>query len=534
MSRSTVQQVIGGGSKLLPRRLSVPELRIEHLWVLVPAVVMTWMSLMHPLPKLDFWWHLKVGEVIVTTGEIPRVDLFSFTRAGEPFLHQNWLGEIVYYLVYRIGDLPLLTVFNTVVLLLALIPIYRLCFRANDRLRVAVLCSLLAAYVLGFYSNMRPQSYSFIFFAVYYWILEEYREGRRDRLWLLPVLMVLWVNLHGAFVLGIGVVGLVLVSETIRRAVRGQRAGTLEPAALRKLALVLGLTLLAALLNPETYRVFAYVRQLQVDPASQTFVTEWQVPDVKQLSDILIFFAPFSLVVLVFFYARRRPDLTELALFLAFAVLGLAAIRSGIWFALIAAPILARHVSELEVPNLLSEVREWPYVGRLVRRVESRRQTEYPVRYRLNWAILALLLLFTVVLSPWVRPHLEAERLRPWLVEREIPVDAMDYIAEHELSGNIFHPQVYGDYLIWRLWPQQRSFFDGRVHLYDEDFARDYILTFHDDNWESRIAKYDIQYLLLPKDDEGAASIVADARSAEAWTLLYEDEVAVLFERRTG
>ncbi|MFQ5858041.1 MAG: hypothetical protein ACE5LU_20750, partial [Anaerolineae bacterium] len=140
---------------------------------------------MHPLRKLDFWWHLKMGEVIFTSGEIPRVDLFSSIQAGQPFVHQMWLGEVVYYLTYRAGGFPLLIVFSTVLLLLAFIPIYHLCLEASDRLRAPILCSLVAAFVLGLYSNLRPQSYSFVFFAAFYWILWGYREGRRDFRWAL-------------------------------------------------------------------------------------------------------------------------------------------------------------------------------------------------------------------------------------------------------------------------------------------------------------------------------------------------------------
>ena len=70
--------------------------RIEHLWMAVPALVVTWMGLMHPLWLLDFWWHLKVGEIIVNSGEMPRVALFSLTCAGQPFIYHDWLSEVLY------------------------------------------------------------------------------------------------------------------------------------------------------------------------------------------------------------------------------------------------------------------------------------------------------------------------------------------------------------------------------------------------------------------------------------------------------
>jgi hypothetical protein len=522
MSRNTAQSSI---------RRGILRLRIEHLWILLPAFLVTWMGFMHPLRRLDFWWHLKVGQVILTSGKIPQVDLFSFTQAGRPFIYQNWLGEVLYYLTYRAGGLPLLILFNTVLLLCSFLPILHLCLQANVQRRVGALCSLVAAFVLGMYSNVRPQVYSFVLFAAFYWILCRYRDGRRDLTWALPMLMVLWVNLHGAFVLGVGLIAIFLGAETARRLWYGPRADVLTSRALAQLALILVLTVLAILANPQGYHVFAYVRQLQVDPASQRLVTEWQVPDIKQWSDMLVFFGPLFLSLLVLFYPRGRLNLTELGLFLGFAIFGLSAVRNGIWFALVVTPLLARHVAGPDVANLPAETRVGPRLLVLVARLKRPRPQPRANHYGLNWVILICLLLLTVLLSPWVRPQLKSERLRPQLVEQGTPVGAMDYIAAHGLTGNIFHPQNYGDYLIWRLWPQQRSFIDGRVHLYPLDFVEDYILAQYDNQWESRLAKYDIRYLLLPKNEASWTLMIQDARGSPTWKLLYEDGLSVLFER---
>lgn len=529
-SQRASQQPLVGVNKF---PLAVPRLGIKHLWLLVPLLIVVWMGFMHPLRQLDFWWHLKMGEIIVTSEDIPRVDLFSFTQAGEPFVLQMWLGEATYYLTYRLGGFALLIAANTALLLLALIPVYHLCLEMSGRTRVGVLSALIAAFVLGLYSNLRPQTYSIALFSIFYWVLWGYREGRRDYLWTLPLLMAVWVNLHGAFVLGIGLIGLVLISEAIRRTVRESGVSMLKPRALAKLGLVLGLTLVATLANPEAHRIYAYVRDIQASGSVQLFTEEWQVPNIKNVNDVFKFFGPFLLLILTLLYSRRRLDLTELSLLLAFAVLGLSASRNGIWFTLIAVPLLARHAVALDLSDLLGELRGSRFVRGFARLSEHQEPAKRPSRYRLNWAILAVLLLFTIVLSPWIRPHLAAEGLRPRLIEKGTPVGAMDYIAAADLAGNIFHPQEYGDYLIWRLWPQQRSFFDGRVHLYDEEFVRDYILTFHDEHWERRLAKYDVQYLLLPKDGGNAQSIVEDARRSANWNLLYEDEISVLYENRS-
>ena len=79
------------------------QVSIEHLWLGLPVFALLWKSFLFPLPFLDFWWHLKIGEVIATTRSIPRIDLFFFTAAGQPFIVQNWLAELLYYGTYRFG-----------------------------------------------------------------------------------------------------------------------------------------------------------------------------------------------------------------------------------------------------------------------------------------------------------------------------------------------------------------------------------------------------------------------------------------------
>jgi len=506
--------------------------RIEHLWLSLPIILVVWKSFLHPLRVLDFWWHLKAGEVIVTTRSIPKTDLFSFTAAGKPFILQNWLTEALYYVVYRLGDLPLLVAMNTVLLVAALVPVYRLSWElSGHRLRLSALVTFMAALSLAIYSNMRPQVVSFAFFALFYWVLSGYRHRRRDLLWTLPLLMALWVNLHGAFVLGIGLMGAFLGGEAVRRLIHGPQADALSASELRKLVLILVLTLLATLVNPETYRVYAYVASVQADRASQLLVAEWQAPQIDRLEGILIFFGPFFVTLLALMCAAQRPDFTELTLFLGFAAFALTARRNGIWFVLVATPIVARYLPTIGWMELVASLRRFRLVDGLINRFERRERRSVPVRYGLNTLIAGGLLVITGLLSPWVHPRLGIERLGTTLWEPKTPVGAVDFIQEHNLQGNIFHPQIYGDYLIWRLWPRQRSFFDGRVHLFGESFVRNYLLTWHDRHWEERLEPYNIRYLLLSKDEENNQQMIESARASPRWRLRYEDEHSILFEK---
>lgn len=509
----------------------LPRLRIEHLWLAVPIFLVVGFGFLLKLRLVDFWWHLKIGEIIVNTRAIPRTDLFSFTAAGQPFILQNWLVEVLYYLTYRAGGLPLLVTLNAALLVAALLPVYSLCRRSTNRLRLGVVVAILPAVSLIYFGSVRSQVFSFALLSAFYWILHHYHRRQRDLLWALPVLMALWVNLHGAFVIGLALIGLFLCCEAASRLFYGAQSNTLTTGELSKLGLILMLTALATLVNPETYRVYGYILAVATNPASQALVVEWQPPRVDELESLLLFYGPFFISLLVLLYARRRPLLIELALFLAFAIFGLKALRNGVWFTLIAAPILARHLPTIRVWDFIQPLRRFRLVDSFILWVARRKDAVVPIRYRLNRQIALVMLTILVLVSPWIYPHLGNKLFGSTLWEPSTPVGAMDYIQQQRLQGNIFHPQIYGDYLIWRLWPQQRSFIDGRVHLFDNSVIRDYRLAFNDPHWDERLARYDIRYLLLSKVEEENHLMADTARTSNNWQVLYEDEQSILFEK---
>jgi len=108
----------------------------------------------------------------------------------------------------------------------------------------------------------------------------------------------------------------------------------------------------------------------------------------------------------------------------------------------------------------------------------------------------------------------------------------MDFIEEKGFEERTFHPQIYGDYLIWRLWPQQKSFVDGRVHLFGETFSRNYLAVFVDSCWEKRLEEFGIVFVLLSKAEDRGTKLGERVRSTGNWELIYSDEQTELFEKR--
>ena len=268
---------------------------------------------------------------------------------------------------------------------------------------------------------------------------------------------------------------------------------------------------------------YSYIWDVQTNPASQKLVTEWQSPSLRNPGD-MTFFAALFLGFLAFIYSAKR-DLTNLVLFSAFAALGLASIRGIIWFALIFPPILAAQLRELDLVPIRRALERWLPLRR------SRPATT--PRAALNLMLLALLAGVTVFLSPWVRPRFPLVKARSELVDSRIPREAVEFIAREGIQGHIFHPQEVGDYLIWRLYPQQRSFVDGRVHLYSEELWRDYVRILNGCGWEALLAKYQVQWVLLLQD-EGKGLLQRGLEETAGWESVYRDDQAVLYRKTSS
>jgi hypothetical protein len=501
------------------------KISIEQLWLLLPMFLITYKGFIFPLPQLDFWWHLKMGEVIGTTGTIPRADSFSFTATGQPFVLQNWLGELIYYATYRIGGFPLLVFLGTILTLSAFLLMYRLCREATENSRVVALVGFLAA--LGNYGFLRPQTYSFLLFAGFYFILVRYRERRRDQLWLLPLLMVLWVNLHGAFVLGLGLTLLYLACEACRRFIDPQRLDALTVSGIRKLAGVFILCGLATFSNPEGLGIYDYVRTVILDPGSQRLVAEWRPPQVNDFLGFLLFYCPFLLAVFTFIHARVKPDLTEVTLFAVFAILGLTAIRNAAWFSTITYPLLARYLPLLDL-GPLRPLRRYRAVDKLLAPAVVDGPNDGTTFARLNVAVVVVATIVLATQSPWLRPRFTAKSL----LAEQTPVGVAEFIHREGLTGRMFHPQGFGDYLMWRLWPQQKTFVDGRVHLFSLDFLEEYELAIRDPLSTDLVGRWDIQYILLSKvPGQSSPEAIDTMQASSEWSRMYEDGVSVLYEK---
>ena len=200
------------GTRRMDRPRAWGAMPLAPLWLLAGLAAFGFVVALVPLPPNDFWWHLRIGALIVAERRLPAANMFGWTLPAEaPFTYGAWLGEVLLYLLYRAGGLPLVIFVRNGLALLAFGLVGLEARRRSGSWRLAALATALAAGMALNNLIVRPQIWSWLPFLAFYLLLTRYREGRLSPRWLfvLPPLMAFWVNAHGAFVLGPVLLGLI-------------------------------------------------------------------------------------------------------------------------------------------------------------------------------------------------------------------------------------------------------------------------------------------------------------------------------------
>jgi hypothetical protein len=500
-----------------PRALPLPGL--EHLWVILTLTLIgAFIALVPTLPH-DFWWHLKVGQ-IVAAGGIPTTNLFAWTLpADQPFIYATWLGEWLFYALYQIGGLPATVLARNLLGLAGFTLVAIEARRRSGSWRLAALATLLAGAMAINNLTTRTQNWSWVPFGLYLLILGAYVDGqmRRRALLLLPPIMAFWVNAHGAFVLGLALVAIVAAGETLRRLLNQPRA--LGWDRLGALYFAAAATAAATLLNPIGPRIFGYVVKLLTDPPSQGLVNEWQPPTTHGIAGF-VFFASILALLAAFALAHRRPTVTDLLLACAFLWLAWGGQRYVVWYGMVAMPLLAQSLAAPRSPLA---------------------RAPQPPRMVLPSTLLTLALVGIVVaLQPPFKSSLALPQPyknlfvdapgAPELFSADTPVAATEYLRAHP-SGRLFNEMGYGSYLDWALYPDAQVFVDPRVELYPLALWQDYLAISDGRDYDALLVdKYHVTSVLLDRRVQPrlAAALAADS----AWEREYTDGRAEIYRRK--
>lgn len=431
------------------------------------------------IPGVDTFWQVKTGEVILKQG-IPHHDIFSYTAEGEKWVVHEWLSDVIFYLIHRI-DPNLLVIFKALVISLTFLVLSILTIEKIALLPILVL--LLSATASRVFFDVRPQIFSYLFFALLLFLLY------RKLLSFIPPLFLLWCNLHSGFILGLFVLFL-WTGEAIWKK-EGDRF---------KWIFIFFLSFSLTFLNPNSWHLYQHAMDLLGWKEVQDVIVEWFSPNFHRL-DILPFEVLTFALFFSFLFARsiRVIDLVLGVLLLHFA---LQAVRHIPLFSIISAPLIIFNFKD--VSEALEEK-----LGRITK----------PLTFFFPF----FLALTQVIVLP---PYEDMFSVFVQYTEHFFPLSNVKKLKKG--GGNIFNEYKWGGYLIFSCYPQKKVFIDGRAEVYRRKGTLNDCLAIVNANWgwESLLKKYNISLLLLDKNSP--LSKVLWGR--EDFRLLGEDVVSYLFE----
>ena len=450
----------------------------------------------------DVWWHIKQGAAILATHHVPTRDIYSLTLAGRPWIAYEWLGDVLLAATYQIGGFRGLEALLIILGSAILIALYALATLRSGNSKAAFVATA-TLFVLATVSfNLRPQMLGYLFLVLTLIALERFRQGNRRSVWALPILMLVWVNAHGSWIIGLGVIGVYLVSGLIEFHIGDIEARRWSLSDRQQLASVFGLCACASLFTPYGTSLAKYPFDVAFSlPLGVANVVEWQPMPFNAAPGkiFLVLLLGFIILQVLFRFPWR---LEEFTLFLTAATVACLHIRFLLIFVPVFAPILAT------------------ILARWVPRYEPTQD-----RYLLNATFMAVILAIIVRLFP-LQPDLQRS------VGKTYPADAVEYLNGHAVPGPMFNSYGFGGYLIWSRGPEHKVFMDGRSELYERGGVLADYLEIEDVKPDalSLLQKYGIQSCLLIHDAPLATVLAA----LPDWQKTYEDSTSVLFVRRSG
>jgi hypothetical protein len=452
------------------------------------------------LNDADTFWHIGVGNWILQNHRLPTVDQFSYTAFGKPWFAADWLSDLIFAVLHRVGQWRAVTEIVTVTcaLISGVLSFY---LASIVRLSVALGLAAIIVALISPHFLARPVIFSYLLLSI--WIVlilevEDRTEWAGMQSFVLVPIMLLWANVHGSFTFGLLVfylfLGNAFYDAYSKSDLRKSR---------RLLALFAGVTI-AAFATPNGPLSILRTVQLMTIPALGN-IDEWHAPDFQNDKFHLISIVGLFALIAYFGIRLRGPRLLTLLLV---TVLALEHRRGLGLFALVAPLLIVRPLSSACVPWLAIQDHKLDPVTRFASK-------------RSGGVVLACCaIVATTAITMWVN----AAGIEP--PARLAPEKAISAAAQAGFKDNVLNSYAFGGYLIFKGIP---TFIDGRFELFGNQFLQRYFdsmaLT-NSDQAAQFVKQYAVQWALLRPDEPIAFMLKADG-----WVQLYSDRFAVVLAK---
>jgi hypothetical protein len=439
---------------------------------------------------VDLAYHLRAGDVMLNTHHLLRTNPFAFTVAGRPWTDQQWGAQIILGGFFRVFGWGGIAVLQSLLVAAIFLFVLKACRAAGAEPRIAGWVTLGAAAGARFDLAFRPQMLGAVLFAATLWLVADRRNHPR-RLWLAPVLIALWANIHGSFFLGPLLLFLAAVQDRAERSPMAKRT------------LLIGVVaLLATLLNPFGPGVWGYLVSISTNAQISGAISEWQSPTLRE-PDGIIFFASVLVVVLILVRRSRAVTWSTLLTTAVFLLIGVSARRSEMWWALGVAPVLCGVLARSARPR--SEPRNLPEI---------------------NAVFVGILVVAVFATFPY--SLLGASRNYPGSrIYLSVPGITATLEREARPGERIFNSQELGSWLEFAV-PRNPVFIDSVIEVYPAWIWRENRdISAGRQGWQNDLARWKVRILVLNQELNGR--LIPLVLQSPDWRLIYRDKDGMVF-----
>lgn len=465
------------------------------------------LTFMINVPDYDLWARLAVGSIFFQTGHVLKHDIFSYLPTKDLWIDHEWgSGVIFYFFTKYLGNealfaLKAITILAIFILIMKTIKLY-----AGQK-DVGVFYLVFVGFSLfpGMANLIRCQLFTYFFFTLWIYLLEKVRRGENKYICIFPATMLLWANMHGGFLAGIGLVMIYALGELFNRSYSWKYIGIL--------ALILPVTLI----TPYGIHLWTYMVEAAFMP--RPYIAEWSSIDlsgpVHMIAGVkihvLVGFAILVLMTVVvgvkLWHQKTKPDWTKIIFISVLLFLSFKHQRHAEFFMLAAAGLLYHYYVDL--------LRPLDYFITTTLPGTSLKILNF-MKLSFGYILLGIILVYvspkishTVIVSP-----------------SSYPVGSFEFIRLNGISGNLATTYEWGSYAFWKLYPQCKVLIDGRYEeVYDNaTYIKAMQFSKRKGNWRDMIKNYPTEILVLPKNTYSKA----DMLSLTDWKPVYEDKISVL------
>ena len=456
----------------------------------------------------DIWWRLAEGRYMLQERSLVSRDVFSYTAEGLPWKSSDWLFGLLAYLPTAVCGLKGLVFSKAVLITLTFGLLYSLVRRHCGNGYIALglaLWAMLACRccrevwpveIISRRWELGPDLFSFLLLIILLtWLYSFFRNSSRaGTILAAPIIILIWSTLNQRASVGLIVLGVYIAGELIKRVWRSfDRKVSWPVLELKELLTLIALFFICA-------AIAWYAGSLS---KTGLFAGKAVSPLEFPAYGIMLLAA-----AVILFLNVTDMDPTESAMLLVWGALSLTTVKNVPIFALCAAPIIARQVSDAAayIPgsliDLLKRTRKW-------------------------WDAAICAALAAALVWAATRPDFG---ISPSM--KIFPLGAATFIEKNRPEGEMFNPEWWGGYLIWKLFPAYRVFIDGRgPDVYPADVRRDYeVIVSGSEGWEKVCDSYRVNFLLIPVDGR-FQQLIEKLWENPQWRIVYWDLQSLLYAR---